>query len=478
MNAALMAAAASCRAGVGVLRARFAAASTWRIKAEVRQNAARAAFAAANRQDIGPAVQSVADDVEALGGYFERFAPARKEASLTPLVLLAAAATQSPIAALIMAGAATTLIVMLALAGAFAADEAARQLTALERLSGYFIERLRAAPLILAFTAEDRSVARLGAAAEELKQRTMRVLRAAFVSSSALDFFAALSIALVAVYAGFSLLGQLPFKAPETLDLRRAFFVLALAPEFYAPFRRLAAAYHEKQLGAASGARFAALPPSPTRTPRTLTAAPALIFRNVVVAFPGKTVALNFAAPAGAITALVGGTGSGKTTALNLLLGLACADRGEILIDGAPLAASDDLTKSIAWAGQAPLILKGTIAENLRLAAPNAPDTALSDAIDRVGLSALAAARGGLFAPLDERGSGLSGGERRRLALARASLRDAPLLLLDEPTADLDAENEHAIAALLRSAAAGRTTLIATHSEEIARLADHVVRLK
>jgi ATP-binding cassette subfamily C protein CydD len=173
----------------------------------------------------------------------------------------------------------------------------------------------------------------------------------------------------------------------------------------------------------------------------------------------------------------MGPSGAGKTTALHLLLGLAPLTGGQIRIDGACLAGRD-WTGAIAWAGQHPVLMPGSVADNIALSRRDAPASDILAAADRLGLCASLLTRPeGLAAPLDERGGGLSGGERRRLALARALLKDAPILLLDEPTAHLDDASERALIAAIRAAAPGRTVIIATHSAALAAIANRIVRL-
>jgi len=322
----------------------------------------------------------------------------------------------------------------------------------------------------------------LAVAADDLARRTIRVLRVAFLSSGALEFFAALSVALVAVYCGFNLLRLLPFPVPEQLDLKRAFFALALAPEVYAPLRRLAAAYHDRQAAEAAALTLAALPaPAPPPPAATFVAPPAIRFQAVTVAYAPDEAPVfegfDLDVAPGEVVALLGPSGSGKTTLLNLLLGLAPLSAGEVVVGGERLSHLGSIAPSVAWAGQSPVVLPGTLADNLALARPGATRDEIERAARAVGLDAVLAARGGLDARLDERGGGLSGGERRRLGLARALLKPAPILLLDEPTADLDAASEQALLSILVEAAKGRTTLIATHSEAVAALADRVVRL-
>ncbi|MEJ1975457.1 MAG: thiol reductant ABC exporter subunit CydD [Acetobacteraceae bacterium] len=437
------------------------------------------------RPPVGEMMTVAVDAVETIDGYVARFLPARRAAGLAPLLILAAAALASPVSAVILAGTLVPFIAVMALAGGAAADESRRQFSALARLSSLFADRVRTLPTVLAFQAEQAEADRLAKAAEELRRRTMGVLRIAFISSAGLEFFAALSVALVAVYAGFNLLGLLPFPSPERLDLGRAFFVLALAPEFYAPMRRLAAAYHDQQAAETAADQLMALEamrqrPAPAMP--AFTAAPRICFESVTVRFPGEAHAIldsiDFEAAPGKIVALLGPSGSGKTTVLNLLLGLVPLAGGEVWIDDLALSELGSAAGSVAWMGQTPVIVPGSIAENVALSRRDAPQADIEAVAKRVGLCAMLRARpGGLGALVDERGSGLSGGERRRIALARALLKPAPILLLDEPTAHLDAAAEAALIDAIRQAARGRTTIIATHSAALAAIADTVVRL-
>ncbi|MCR6657900.1 MAG: ATP-binding cassette domain-containing protein [Asticcacaulis sp.] len=416
------------------------------------------------------------EDTEALEGYYARFRQSDFQARLLPLVFIALMAMASPVSAGILLLTLLPFVAMMAVLGLTSAGESKRQLDALSRLSNLFVDRIKALPLILSFETGPRQVRTVGRAAHEVAERTLSVLKIAFVTSAVLEFFSALSVALIAIYCGFYLLGELPFKVPETLTFAAAFFVLALAPEVYAPMRRLAAAYHDQQTALAATHRLMAIDCRPEQaTAAHLTAAPQITYQEVVCGFaddPGFRIGpVSFTAKPGHIIALKGPTGSGKTTLLRLLLGQGHLLAGAVTIDGQPLT---DIGESIARVSQAPPILAGSLADNLRVANRSASDDQVRRAIDLFGLDTVAEARTGA---LNERGSGLSGGERRRIGLARAWLKDAPILLLDEPTADLDAKAEAELITQLPALFKGRTVILSSHSPRLCVLADQVVDL-
>lgn len=444
------------------------------VRADLRGRLLSNALTRGGGDAFGLVTRSV-EGVEALDGYWSRFLAAQVSAAVVPLVAIAATAVASPVAAGILLATLLPFAVGMFLVGTAAAAESRRQFESLERLSALFLDRVRALPAIFAFQAEGRATADIGRSSRDLAARTRSVLRIAFLSSAILEFFSAISVALVAVYCGFNLLRLLPFEVSETLDLTRAFFALALAPEVYAPLRRLAAAYHDRQ---AAEAAVPTLEPHlaynerPAPAPR-LMRSPRLDFDDVSITFDERPVLrrFNLSVAPGEVIALRGPSGSGKTTILRLLLRLGQPQSGSVRVNGAPLADLGDLSASIAWTGQNPVVIAGTLAENIDLGRTGADRDAIQCAADMAGLGL------NLDRVLDERGGGLSGGERRRLGLARAILKDAPILLLDEPTANLDAEAEAALIETIARASRGRTCLIATHSDALAAVADREVRL-
>jgi ATP-binding cassette subfamily C protein CydD len=287
--------------------------------------------------------------------------------------------------------------------------------------------------------------------------------------------------AMVAVVIGFRLMGG-------NLGLADGLFVLLLAPEFYLPLRTLGLAYHSRMQGIAAGERIAPLMqlPVPQGYDGTLaapTAAPAIVLEDVTFGYGedrGGVSGINLELPAASLTALVGESGSGKTTLARLIVGLTRPESGRITVDGVDLTeiSADSWRSALAWVPQKPFFFKGTIRANLLLGCPETADAEIVSALEAAAatgfVSRLAA---GLDTELGDRGAGLSGGELRRLALARAFLRKAVLIILDEPTAGLDAENEQLVNQAIGRLAGSRTVLLISHREDTVAMAERIALL-
>lgn len=421
----------------------------------------------------GGLASMVIEQCDALTGYVSRFYLQRLIVVTTPIMLLVAAATQSWMATLILLLTAPLVPVFMVLIGHATARKSRQQFAAMAQLSGRFLDWLRGTATLQRLDAVGHASQDIDASAEAYRMRTMSVLKIAFLNTAALELLAALSIALLAVYLGFGLIGILPWqKNTVPVPYQSALFLLLLAPEFYAPLRQLGADYHVK--AQAEGA-IAELSPllafaSAEKTkanPFILTAPPAIDADNIWVNHQQRTrlAPLSFAIAAGERLAIVGQSGSGKSTLLQIFLGF-CAYQGDIFIDNQNFNTinSTQFRHQIAYLSQQTMLLPMTIADNLRLPNPTASDDKLWQILAQVGLKPLIKALPNqLDTQLGERGSGLSGGQQRRLAIAQLLLQDAHLWLLDEPTEHLDSDTAAEINALLQQVTRGKTVLWVTH---------------
>jgi ATP-binding cassette subfamily C protein CydD len=406
------------------------------------------------------------DRVEAMNGLHANWIPATTLAVIGPALagLAALAADWRSGIVLIVAG--LLVPVGMAVAGIGAGLAASRQFTAMTRLQVQFLDRIRGiSTIVLAGRAQDEA-ASLGRAADELRRRTMRVLRLAFLSSTVLDLAAA--AALITIVIRFA-----PILHGEYALAPTALFLLLLTPEFFAPLRAFAAVYQDRMAAEAVAEDFASLPPLPdtqTLPIRSMTAeGVTLTFDDVCFSWGQAPILqnLSFRVPAGEILLLTGASGAGKSTIIDLILGFISPSSGKIAINGqdAQSLVADARSRMIGWIGQKPVIFGGTIRDNLIFAKPGATDAELTEAIRRARLTdVIAALPAGLDTPIGDAGFGLSGGQAQRVAIARAFLKDAPLLLLDEPTAHLDPAAERDVLDSLKRLAVGRTVILASHS--------------
>ena len=462
------------RAGLGVLAddAGFAAgvSARRRLRSGLFVGLLAAGPAALRNRQAGELAGVAVDRIEALDGLFARWLPAASLAVAGPALVLVAAALADPWAALILLGAGLLVPAGLALAGLGAAAASQRQFVAMDRLQARFLDRMRGiATIVLAGRAEDEAV-RLQADAADLSRRTLRVLRVAFLSSAVLDLAAAAALVLLAVRYATALQGGVLRPAV-------AIFLLALVAEFFAPLRVFAAVYQDRLQARTAAADLAALPTAPEAG-----SAPAAIR---TVAASGVTIAfedvsftwdpargpvldgLSFRVPAGETVVLVGPSGAGKSTVLELLLGFVRPDAGRVTINGADIASivPAALARMTAWIGQNPVIFAGTIRDNIRFGREDATEAEVESAARAARIAQFADALPlGLDTPVGEGGYGLSGGQAQRISIARAFVRNAPLLLLDEPTAHLDPATEADVLDSLGRLALGRTVILASHS--------------
>lgn len=434
----------------------------------------------------------VVEQVEAFEGYFVRYIPAMVQAAILPVAFAVVILPIDWVVGLLFLVTAPLIPVFMALAGMGAEAASRAQAGALARLSGRFADRLRGLVTLKLFGRDEAEVAAVRDASEELRVRTMRVMRIAFLSSAVLEFFAALGVAGVALYVGLTFLDLVSLRMTP-LTLQAGLFCLLMAPEIYQPLRLLAAHYHDRASAKAAAAEIVAalgdLPvlgeaaPLPrTADTRPSRGAQAVELRQVAVATPaGREVIaeVSLAMDAGRHVAILGPSGCGKSTLIEAI-GRLRDHEGRILIDGRPLEriAEAELRDRVAFLGQRARLFAGTIADNIRLGRTDACDTAVRLAALRARVLEFAELLPqGLATPLGENGLGLSGGEIQRIALARIYLRDPGLIILDEPTAHLDTVTEAAVIEGLLDFAANRTLIVATHSPAVAAQMDEAWRI-
>ncbi len=422
--------------------------------------------------------------LDALEGYFARYLPLVVLASVLPLLVIACVAVVDLQSAVIMALTLPLVPVFMWLIGRYTEQRTRARWDALRTLSIHFLDLVRGLPTLRAFNQAEGQVTAVGEASERYRRTTMETLRVSFLSGSVLELAATLGVALVAVTAGVRLVdGSLALQAGLT--------VLILAPEVYLPFRRLGAEFHASADGLALAERMFALLDAPAiavrpRFPQR-SASPAghaVRIEGVSFAYPSRAGIVldgfDLELAEGEAVALIGESGAGKSTVAALLLGLLQPTDGRITVGGVDLSTCelDAWRRLVAWVPQHPSMIRGTIAENIRVGHPDAPDGRVREAaLQASAHEFIAALPAGLHTLIGEGGRPLSPGERRRIGLARAFLKDAPIVILDEPTADLDPRSVSVVSEAVRRLAEHRTMLLIAHRPELVQHSDRVVRL-
>lgn len=436
----------------------------------------------------------VVEQVDALQGYFAEYLPQRTSASILPLVILTVVFSFDWVAGLILLITGPLIPLFMILVGVGAEAASRKKLVELRRMSGHFLDRIRGLATLKLFGQAQRELENIGLVSNRYRRSVIEVLRIAFLSSAVLEFFSAIAVALIAVYLGFSLLGLIDIGWIESPSYFTAFFLLLLAPEFFTPMRRLASHYHSKADAIAAAEAIIAIlmrddfengGPRLYRDHRTESLVGAGIeFKNVSKTFANRQTPvlndLSFLIDSGRTCSLVGESGVGKSTVISLILGFETPDSGLIRVANQTIKAPGERLQqpNIAWLGQRPYMFAASLRENIAMFDPSIDSEKLMSAALAAGVLEFSDRfPDGLDTRVGDQGFGLSGGQRQRVALARAFLKQAPILVLDEPTANLDYSNAVAILDTLQTMFAGRTIVIATHSQLVIERSDCQVNL-
>jgi thiol reductant ABC exporter CydD subunit len=458
------------------------AAAKSQLRGALLERVAQVGLDSSRRERTGELATLATRGIDALDGWFSLYLPQVLLAVIVPLTVLVAIFTGDWISGAIVALTIPLIPLFMALVGASTRERMDLQVRTLQRLAGHFLDVVAGLPTLKVFGRSKAQATSIRQISERYRTTALSTLRITFLSSLILELVATVSVALVAVGIGLRLMsGQ--------LSLRTALFVLVLAPEAYLPLRKLGANYHASAEGMAAAEQVFAVLQRPlgargTRTDIPDPATHGLALEGVRVAYPGRGApaldGVSLSVGPGEVLALEGPSGCGKSSLLGVLLGFLTPERGTVRVGEVDLAELDlDAWRSqIAWVPQRPHLFASTIAENVRIGRGGASKEEILGACSRVGLDELVARLpAGVETALGERGAGLSAGERQRIALARAFLRDAPLLLLDEPTANLDGETEEQVVKAVGGLCRGRTVVLVAHRPALLDLADRVVTL-
>ncbi|MBN7769028.1 thiol reductant ABC exporter subunit CydD [Marinobacter daepoensis] len=466
------------------LQARFAARCSEQVRRDARRQLHQHWNAAGPVALADTSAASLArewlDHVDALHGYFARFRPQMMLSVVIPLAILALVFSLDWLAGIFLVLSAPLIPVFMALVGMGAEKLNQQHFKIVSRLSGQFLDKVRGLTTLQLFGQTGYASRTLEARSDQYRHITMKTLKVAFLSSAVLEFFASVAIAVLAIYIGFGLLGYIEFGPSDELTLFSGLLILLLAPEFFQPLRTLSQHYHDRAAALGAAAELLARleqPVGETAASEAFDTAPedALCLKGVSVRYgngPALFEDLSLSIGSGQVVALTGPSGGGKSTLLHMLAGFIAPSQGSVMVFGEAPG-----QQPFGWLGQRGFWSQGTWADNLRLTTPEASDIAIETALRQVGLGELIDSRAeGIHSRIAEDGQGLSGGQARRLSLARIFLADYSLILLDEPTAGLDATSEVFILEALRKLSeSGKTLVFSTHHQALLTLADRVL---
>lgn len=432
-------------------------------------------------QRSGELANTLVDGVDALENYYARYLPTMSLVALLPLAILVFIFPIDWISGLVLLVTAPLIPVFMILIGKGTEKLNQKQWRKLARMSAHFLDMIQGLTTLKLFNASRREANVIARVSEEYRQSTMAVLRVAFLSSLILEFLATVSIAIVAVLIGFRLLYG-------DIDYLYGFFILLLAPEFYLPLRNMGTHYHARMEAIGAAEKMLDILETPVPENRQETQSPAfkssaihIEMQGLVHSYDGNKKALDhldIEIPARKTVALVGTSGAGKSTVAKLLLGFLTLQQGTIRINDRDFKDInlEQWREHLAWVPQKPHLFQGTVFDNIALGRPAASQAEVERAARLANIHDFVMSLPERYqTPLGEDAKNLSGGQRQRLALARAFLKDAPFVILDEATAHLDKESEVLIQASIDALAEDRTLLIIAHRLNTIENADHIV---
>lgn len=435
----------------------------------------------------GALTSSLLEQIEALHGFFSDYFPQMVIAVILPCIILIFVFIQNWITGLILLFTAPLIPLFMALIGMKTAKLNQENFQILSRMSGHFLNMLQGLTTLTLFHRAQAQVTGIEIISNHFREKTMRILRIAFLSSSALELFSTLAIAIIAVYLGLGLLGfiHIGFEHGH-IGLRQGLFILLLAPEFFIPLRQLGAFYHARSEAMGAAEELIKIVDTHVDSRRIDTTTPKmtsihLVFENVTFSYISKIMFdFNLTVARGECVAITGPSGTGKSTLLHLIAKFITPTSGKIIVNDINLCGIDDdhWRKHIALLHQNTRLFYGTIEDNIRIAKPQATYEEITLAAKKSGvLDFTNKLSDGLHTQITEHNGGLSGGQAQRVALARIILKDAPLILLDEPSASLDTKNIEIMIRLLNEWRHHKTIIIATHDPVIIHCAEHVFAL-
>jgi ATP-binding cassette, subfamily C, bacterial CydD len=470
--------------GFEVAGRRAASAVLSELRLALVEHRLRAHPAALDGISSGEVATAAVHGVDGLEAYFGRYLPQAVLACVVPLAVLVWVAAIDLTSALIMLATLPLVPVFMWLIGRYTEEQTRKRWRALSLLSTHFLDVVRGLPTLRAFNRGEAQAARIAEVSDGYRRATMRTLRVSFLSGSVLELAATLGVALVAVTVGVRLVGG-------GLGLQAGLTVLVLAPELYLPLRQLGSQFHASADGLAVAERILALLEAPAAVRaggKRMSPSPAVApvrLQGVSFSYPSRAGlvldGLELELPPGETIALVGESGAGKSTVASLLLRLAEPTAGRLTVGEVDLAACrpEAWRRGVAWLPQRPMLFRGSVADNIRLGEGTASSERLREAARLAGADAFVLALPeGYDTIVGDGGRPLSAGQLQRIALARAFVRDAPLVILDEPTANLDAESAELVADAIEHLREGRTVLVIAHRAELVRHADRVVTLR